>query len=336
MKALLCKAFGEPETLVIEEAPTPKPGPGQVLVGLNAAGVNFPDGLMVRGKYQAKPPFPFSPGFEGSGVILEDGEGATGLPPGTRVAVHPFYGCFAEEVVVDARRVFPIPDRMDDITAAGFLIPYGTSFHALRDRAHLQPGETLLVLGAAGGIGLTAVELGKAMGARVIAACSTDEKLALCREYGAEGLVNYVSEDLRARVRELTGGRGVDVVYDPVGGTYTEPMVRSLARYGRYLMMGFTAGEIPKIPANLVLLKRTSIVGAFWGPSIDDDTDLIHAGMDELFHWYVQGRLRPHISRVYPFEQAVDAIEYVQARRALGKVVIRIRPDATGPATQSA
>ena len=325
MKAVLCKAFGPPEDLVIEDVASPVPGPNQVTVSLKAAGVNFPDGLMIQGKYQDRPPFPFSPGFEGAGVIRALGEDVAGLEPGMRVAVHPFHGCFAEEVVVDVQRVFPIPGAMDDVTAACFLIPYGTSYHALKDRAGLRSGETLLVLGAAGGIGLAAVELGKRMGAHVIAAASTEEKLTLCREYGADALVNYAEENLRDRVRELTGGRGVDVVYDPVGGPYTEPMLRSLARYGRYLVMGFTAGEIPRVPVNLVLLKRAAMIGAFWGPSIDDDTETIRRNTEELFGWYLEGKLRPHICRTYPLEQVADAINHVQGRRAMGKVVLLTR-----------
>jgi NADPH2:quinone reductase len=239
-----------------------------------------------------------------------------------RVAVNPEIGGFAEQIAVAETRVFPIPDAMDFATAAGFMIAYGTSHNALKDRAHLQPGETLLVLGAAGGIGLTAVELGKAMGARVIAAASSAEKLALCRQYGADELIDYSREDLRARVKELTGGKGVNVVYDPVGGAYAEPAVRSLARYGRFLVMGFAAGDIPRIPLNLLLLKTSSLVGAFWGQFVELEPERNQQNMAELLDWYGQGRLRPHISKTFPLAQAAQAIEYVAARQAMGKVVL--------------
>jgi NADPH2:quinone reductase len=327
MKAVVCRAFGAPENLVVEDVPSPEPGPGEVVVRIGGAGVNFPDGLLVRGLYQIRPEPPFTPGFEGAGVVTRVGDGVTGIRPGTRVVTHPFMGTFAEEVVAEARRVFPIPDALDDVTGAGFLIPYGTSFHALDDRAGLKAGETLLVLGAAGGLGLAAVELGKLMGARVIAAASSDEKLALCREYGADGLVNYTTEDLRQRVRELTEGRGPDVVFDPVGGPYTEPMLRSLARYGRYIVVGFASGEIAKVPVNLILLKRSAMVGLFWGPSLDDDNEAAHRDVAALLDWYTQGKLKPHISRVYPLEQVAEAIRHVEERKVLGKVVLKVGAD---------
>lgn len=323
MRAVVCKTFGAPETLAVEDIPAPQPAPGQVLIDVKAAGINFPDSLFIAGKYQVKPPLPFVPGLELSGVVRAVGEGVGGLTPGQRVAAHPESGgAFAAQVVVAAGRVFPIPDTLDFVTAAGFLISYGTSQHALKDRGQLKPGETLLVLGAAGGIGLTAVELGKAMGARVIAAASSPEKLALCREYGADETIDYSREDLRARIKELTGGRGIDVVYDPVGGPYTEPVVRSLAREGRYLVLGFAAGEIPKIPLNLVLLKTSAIVGAYWGPSIDADPARNAANLAELYAWHAQGKLKPHISETYPLEQAGLAIERVAQRRTRGKVVL--------------
>lgn len=322
MKAIMCKQFGPVADLAFEDVPDPVASPGQVLIDMKAAGINFPDSLFVQGKYQVRPPLPFTPGLEAAGVVSAVGEGVRDVAVGQRVAVNPEIGAFAERIAVPANRVFPIPDAMDFPTAAGFMIAYGTSHNALKDRAHVQPGETLLVLGAAGGIGLTAVELGKVMGARVIAAASSAEKLALCREYGADELIDYSREDLRARVKELTGGKGVDVVYDPVGGAYAEPAVRSLARYGRYLVMGFAAGDIPKIPLNLLLLKTSSLVGAFWGQFVEQEPERNKQNMGELLAWYAQGKLKPHISKTFPLAQTAAAIEYVAARQAMGKVVV--------------
>jgi NADPH:quinone reductase len=322
MKAVVCKQFGPVADLAFEEVPNLLVGAGQVLIDVKAAGINFPDSLFVQGKYQVKPTLPFIPGLEAAGIITAVGEGVTDFSVGMRVAANPEIGAFAEQIVVSAARVFPIPDAMDFAAAAGFMIAYGTSHNALKDRALLQAGETLLVLGAAGGIGLTAVELGKVMGARVIAAASSPEKLALCKEYGADDLIDYSREDLRARVKELTGGKGVNVVYDPVGGAYAEPAVRSLARYGRFLVMGFAAGDIPKIPLNLLLLKTSSIVGAFWGQFVEQEPERNKQNMAELLVWYAQGKLRPHISKTFPLAQAAAGIEYVAARRAMGKVVL--------------
>jgi NADPH:quinone reductase len=326
MRAVLCERWdADPAALAIAEVPDLQPGPGDVLIAAEACGVNFPDSLIIHGRYQLKPPLPFSPGFEVAGTVLAVGAGVAGLEVGRRVAGHPLFGCFAEQVLVPATRVFPLPDAMDSTTAAGFLIPYGTSYNALKDRAQLRAGETLLVLGAAGGIGLTAVELGNIMGARVIAVASSAEKLALCRRYGAHETLDYSRfsmDEARARIRELTDGRGVDVVYDPVGGAWTEPMVRSLAQFGRYLTVGFAAGEIPRIPLNLLLLKIASVVGSYWGPFIDARPHDNARNMAELFEWYVQGRIAPHISQTYPLERVADAIEHVRQRRALGKTVL--------------
>jgi len=322
MKALLCKAFGPVDTLVVEDVAAPAPGPGEVLIEVYAAGVNFPDGLMVQGKYQLKPAFPFSPGLEGAGIVRAIGEGVTSIVPGTRVIGFPGHGAFAGEMLVPAAKVFPIPDGMDFATAGGFLITYATSFHALRDRAVLKPGETLLVLGAAGGVGLAAVELGKAMGARVIAAASSTEKLALVRDHGADVGINYATEDLRCRVKEITAGKGVDVIYDPVGGDYAEPMVRSLAWGGRYLVIGFAAGDIPRIATNLLLLKSASLVGVFWGASVEVDPEHNARNVATLLEWCAVGRLRPYVSQTYPLSQAATAIAHVMERKALGKVVI--------------
>lgn len=325
MKAVLCKEFGPPENLVIGEIEPRKPGKGQVAVDMKAAGVNFADSLIIQGKYQAKPEFPFSPGLEGSGVVREAGEGVTEFKAGDRVMVHPMgAGAFAEQLVIDTSLVFPIPTEMDFSTAAGFFITYGTSHHALKDRAQIQPGETLVVLGAAGGVGLTAVEIGKIMGARVIAAASTDKKLGLCKSYGADEVINYSNEDLRTSIKKLTDGKGADVVYDPVGGALAEPAVRSLAPGGRFIVIGFAAGEIPKIPLNLVLIKRSAIVGVFFGNWVLANEPSAKVNIRELLDWYAAGKIKPHISKVFPMDQAVDAINHVVSRKVEGKVVLSI------------
>lgn len=322
MKAILCKEFGPVENLVLEEVPSPTAGPGQVVLSVKACGINFPDGLIVQGKYQTKPPLPFAPGLEVSGVIKEIGSGVIGLAVGQRVIAFPGVGGLAEELAVDAGLVFSMPDSMDFVSAGGFLITYATSHHALKPRGKLKAGETLLVLGAAGGVGLTAVELGKVMGARVIACASSDEKLALCKEYGADEGINYTTESIRDRVKEITGGKGVDVVYDPVGGDLAEPMVRSLAWMGRYLVIGFAAGGIPKIPLNLLLLKSSSIVGVYWGAALKADPEAGRADVAELLDWYDQGKLKPCVSATYPLDRAAEAILHVTGRQTKGKVVV--------------
>jgi NADPH:quinone reductase len=322
MKAVLAREFGPLEGLVLEEVPARHPAAGEVVIAVKACGVNFLDALMVQGKYQTKPPLPFSPGAEVAGIVTEVGAGVTGFAKGSRVLAFVGHGGYAQEVVADVSRVIPLPPQMDFVTAAAFPIAYATSHHALKDRAHLRPGETLLVLGAAGGVGLTAVEIGKIMGARVIAAASSEDKLALCREYGADALINYGASDLRERVRELTGGQGVDVVYDPVGGAYAEPAVRSLGVEGRYLVIGFASGEIPKIPLNLVLLKMTSIVGVFWGAFAKAQPQVNGANFAELLGWYTAGKLRPHVSGTFPLASYREAIEAVTQRKVKGKVVL--------------
>jgi NADPH2:quinone reductase len=324
MRALQCKEFGPAENLAVAEVPSLEPKPGQVIVNVKACGINFPDGLIVQGKYQVKPPLPFSPGLELAGIIKEVGDGVAGLAPGQRVIAFPGVGGLAEEAAVDAGNVFPMPDEMDFATGAGFTITYATSHHALKHRAQLKSGETLLVLGAAGGVGLTAVEIGKVLGARVIAAASSDDKLALCKQYGADEVVNYATEDLRGRIKQLTDGKGVDVVYDPVGGDFAEPMVRSLAWMGRYLVIGFAAGDIPKIPINLLLLKSSSLVGVYWGQWLKTDPAAAREGMAELLSWYRQGKLKPFISATYPLERAGEAIVEVTNRKTKGKVVVTV------------
>ncbi len=324
MKAVLCKQFGPPESLVVEELPSPRAGAGEVVVSVRAASLNFPDVLIVQNKYQFKPPLPFSPGSEMAGLVKEVGEGVHGYRPGDRVLAVTTYGAFAEEVKVDAGRLVPIPAGMDFNSAAAFLMTYGTSDHALRDRAQLRAGETLLVLGAAGGVGLSAVEIGKALGARVIACASSADKLEVCRQHGADDAINYTTEDLRERIKELTGGKGVDVVYDPVGGPYTEPALRSTGWRGRLLVIGFTAGEIPKIPLNLPLLKGSSIVGVFWGEFARREPKAFAESIGQLGAWFREGKLKPHVSQTFPLEQAVEALKLMATRKAKGKVVLTV------------
>jgi NADPH2:quinone reductase len=322
MKAVLCKAYGPPESLVVEDVSAPTPGQGQVVIQVAASGVNFPDTLIIEGKYQFKPPLPFSPGSEVAGTVAALGKGVSGVRVGDRVMAVPGWGGFAEEVAVDAEQLVPIPDSMDFPTAAAFALTYGTAHYALTDRGRLQPGQTLLVLGAAGGVGLAAVEVGAALGARVIAAASSDEKLALCRAHGASEGINYSAEDLRERIRALTGGEGVDVVLDPVGGSYAEPAIRGLAWDGHYLVIGFTAGEIPRIPLNLPLLKSSSIIGVFWGAFTARDPRRSREYLQELLRWFEAGKIRPYVSAIYPFERAAGALNALLARRATGKLVL--------------
>ena len=322
MKAVLCKELGPPEKLVIEDVPSPRPSKGQVVVSVKAAGVNFPDTLIIQGKYQFKPEPPFSPGGEVAGVVKQVGEGVSGIRVGARVIGASTFGGFAEEIALDADRVIPMPDGMDFVPASAFMLTYGTSYHALNDRAQLRPAETLLVLGASGGVGLAAIQLGKAIGAKVIAAASSDEKLRVCKENGADELVNYASNDLRARVKAITGGRGVDVVYDPVGGPYSEPALREMAWNGRFLVVGFAAGEIPKVALNLPLLKGCSIVGVFWGAFTRNEPERNRRNNEELLRLYTAGRVKPHIHATYPLERAAEALNEVVYKRVSGKVVL--------------
>jgi len=321
MRAVLCKGFGPPSSLVLEEVPPPEPGPGQVVVTVKACGVNFPDTLMIEGRYQFKPPMPFSPGGEVAGVVARVGGDVTSIRPGDRVIAVTGYGGFAEEVVTDAERLVPLPDGMDFPAGSALLFTYGTAQYALRDRASLEAGETLLVLGAAGGTGLAAVEVGSVIGARVIAVASSEEKLQLCRERGAAETINYATEDLRARIKDLTGGSGVDVVFDPVGGDHAEAAVRGMAWGGRYLVIGFVAG-IPSVPLNLILLKSCSVIGVFWGAFVTRDPGRNRELLAELFGWHAQGKIDPHISAGYPLERAADALNDLLERKALGKIVI--------------
>jgi len=322
MKAVLCRRHGPPESLVVEDVPSPTPGPQQVLIDVAAAGVNFPDTLIIENRYQLKPPLPFTPGGECAGVIKAIGEGISDLKVGQRVAAYAYWGAFAEQVVAERSKTLPIPEDLPFEVAAAFTLAYATSYHALKDRASLRAGETLLVLGAAGGVGLAAVEIGKALGARVIAAASSDDKLAVCREHGADMTINYHSEDLRERLKVLTDGKGPDVIYDPVGGHYAEPAFRSIAWRGRYLVIGFANGEIPKLPLNLALLKGASIVGVFWGDFTAREPQNFASDVATMFGWIAQGKLRPHISARYPLAQGARAIEDMMNRKVVGKVVI--------------
>jgi NADPH:quinone reductase len=322
MRAVLCRAYGPPESLVIEDVESPTPGPGEVVISVKASGVNFPDVLIIQNKYQVKPPLPFSPGSEVAGVIKAVGENVTHVAPGDEVFAFTVYGGFAQEVKTDAKRLLPIPAGMTFPTAAAFGLTYATSDHALRDRGELEAGETLLVLGAAGGVGLAAVEIGKALGARVIACASSDDKLAVCREHGADETINYATEDFRERIKAITGGKGADVIYDPVGGSYTEPALRSIAWRGRLLVVGFAAGDIPKIPLNLTLLKGCAIVGVYWGEFTRREPERFAQEMHQLGQWYGEGRIRPHISATYPLDRAADALNDMAQRRVVGKVVL--------------
>jgi len=326
VKAILCKAYGPPDSLVVEDIPSPVAGPGEVVVSVKTASVNFPDVLIIQNKYQLKPPLPFSPGSELAGVVKSVGDGVTHLKPGDPVMAITGYGAFAEEVKVDVNRLLPIPGGMDFVSAAAFGLTYATSEHALCDRGELKAGETLLVLGASGGVGIAAIEIGKVLGARVIACASTDDKLAICREHGADDTINYATEDLRERIKAITDGKGADVVYDPVGGTYTELALRSIAWRGRLLVVGFAAGDIPKIPLNLTLLKGCAIVGVFWGEFTRREPQRFLAAMDKLERWFAEGKLKPHVSATFPLERAADALAMMAGRNVKGKVVLTVAP----------
>ena len=325
MKAIVCEAWGPPSSLQLRELPSPVTGPEQVLVRTRVAAVNFPDALMVAGKYQFKPELPFSPGGELSGEIIAVGSRVERLRVGDKVVGITSHGAYAQEVAVDAANTIPLPADIsdEDLELAGsFVLTYGTSLHALKDRAQAQPGETLLVLGAGGGVGLAAVEIGKLLGMRVVAAASSPAKLAAARSLGADEFVDYSREDLRERIKAITAGRGVDVVYDPVGGDFAEPALRSVAWRGRYLVVGFAAGEIPKIPANLLLLKGSALVGVFWGEFVRRETGLNAENMALLFTWLRERRIHPLISKRYPLSQAPLALDALLARQAIGKLVV--------------
>jgi NADPH2:quinone reductase len=322
MRAVLCKAWGGPEDLVVEEVPSPPLREGAVRVAVHAAGVNFGDVLMVAGQYQEKPPFPFTPGFEIAGTVTELGPGVTGLSVGDRVMGTMPWGGYAAEAVAAAGDITRIPDSMPFEIAAGFPVAYGTSHGALEWRARLQPGETLLVHGAAGGVGLTAVEIGKAMGATVIATAGGPEKLEIARRHGADHLVNYSREDIRSRVRELTDGKGVDVVYDPVGGDAFDASLRSIAWEGRLVVIGFAGGRVPQIPANIVLVKNCDVIGFYWGSYRAKKPEQVRRSYEQLFRWFEGGKLRPHVSERFDLADAAKALGALRGRRSTGKVVL--------------
>ena len=322
MKALRCSQHGGPELLTVEDIAAPVPKAGEVLVNVKAAGINFPDALIIQNKYQFKPALPFTPGGELAGVVAAVGDGVTRVRVGDAVIGFTGWGAFAEQAVLPAEGLVPMPEGMPFEIAGSFLMTYGTSWHALKDRAQLQAGETVLVLGAAGGIGIAAIEIAKALGARVIAAASSAEKLKICRAKGADETIDYVREDLRERLKALTGGRGVDVVCDPVGGKFTEPALRSLAWRGRLLVIGFADGEIPRLPLNLPLLKGCAIVGVFWGDFLKREPDAAAADLRELSRLYAQSSIAPLVSLRCPLEGAGGAIEALMKRQVMGKAVV--------------
>jgi NADPH:quinone reductase len=323
MKAVLCRAYGPPESLSIAEIPTPEPGPGEVLVRVRAAALNFFDTLIIENRYQTKPDLPFSPAAEFAGEIAALGEGVTGWSAGERVSGHMGWGAAREYVVIGSDRLVRVPDALSDEQAAGLAVTYGTTIHALIDRADIKPGETLVVLGAAGGTGIAAIEIGKALGATVIACASSPDKLALAKERGADHLIDYSVENLRERLKEITGGKGVDVLYDPVGGDLAEPALRSMGWGGRYLVIGFAAGEIPKIPLNLLLLKGCDIRGVFWGAFCKREPERQAQQMGQLLEWAATGVISAHVDATFPLEETAKALRLIADRKARGKIVIK-------------
>jgi NADPH2:quinone reductase len=323
MKAVLCTHFGTPDELELADIPEPHAGPGEAVVRIKAAALNFFDTLIVAGKYQHKPPFPFSPAAEFAGLVESVGAGVRDIAPGDRVMGNIGWGAAREAVAVPADVLVKIPDTLDFERAAGLTVTYATTLYALRERAALKPGETLAVLGASGGTGLATIEIGKIMGARVIACASSDEKLTFARAHGADETVNYATEDLRNALKRLGGERGIDVVYDPVGGSYAEPAVRSLGWEGRYLVVGFAAGEIPKLPLNLVLLKSCDIRGVLWGSWVRREPAAQRALMTEIVKWCAQGKLSAHVHAVYPLAEIVTALKTIADRKVMGKIVLR-------------
>lgn len=322
MRAVRCHELVGPSGLRVDEVPDPTPGDGEVLIAVKAAGVNFPDVLLSYGKYQFKPAPPFVPGGEAAGVVIALGPGVTSLAVGDRVATTAIHGSFAEKVVASEVSVVKLPDAVSFEVGAATLLTYATTYHALVDRAALKKGETLLVTGAAGGVGIAAVELGRVLGANVIAAASTDEKIAFCKEHGASEGINYSREDLKERAKVLTKGNGANVVYDPVGGPLAEAALRSIAWEGRFLVVGFAAGEIPKIPLNLALLKGCQIVGVFWGAFVAREPERNRANCNALFAMVADGSLKPHVDSVLPFDRAGDALRRMEQRAVMGKLVL--------------
>jgi len=323
MKALLCTRYGTPDDLTLADIAAPTAQPGEAVVRIHAAALNFFDTLIIAGKYQTKPEMPFSPAAEFAGVVESLGDGVTTLKIGDRVQGYCSYGAAREKIALPVERLARIPDALDFDRAAGLTVTYGTTLHALKDRARLKPGETLAVLGASGGVGLAAIELGKLMGARVIACASSAEKIAFAKEHGADDGIDYASEDLKDALRRATQGKGADVIYDPVGGAYTEAALRSIAWEGRFLVVGFAAGDIPKLPLNLVLLKGCDVLGVFWGSWIQRDPAGHRANTEQLMQWCVEGKLSSHVHAVYPLSEAPAALKAIAARKVMGKVILR-------------
>jgi NADPH2:quinone reductase len=322
MKAIVCREFGPPEKLVYEEAPLLSMGKGAVRVAVKAVGINFPDTLIIQGKYQFRAEPPFTPGGEFAGEVLEVGADIKHLKPGDHVAGVITYGAYAEQLVAPAAAAMPIPKDMDFTAAAAFPMIYGTSYHALKQRADLKPGETLLVLGAAGGVGLAAVQLGKLMGARVIAAAGSDEKLAICKQNGADEVINYSVGSLKEEVKRLTGGKGADVIYDPVGGDYFDQCMSCINWNGRLLVVGFASGPIPTLAINRILLKGCAVVGVFWGQFLMKEPQVNMANFHQLFQWYTDGKLKPPVFRTYPLAQAAQAMNDLLSRKTTGKLIL--------------
>ena len=323
MKAILCTHFGTPDELELADIPQPAAGPGEAVVGIKAAALNFFDLLIIAGKYQHKPPFPFSPAAEFAGVVESVGADVTAFAPGDRVMGWTGWGAARESLAASADQLVKLPANLDFERAAGLTVTYATTLYGLRERGKLKPGETLVVLGASGGTGLAAVEIGKIMGARVIACASSEEKLAFAKAHGADETVNYATDDLRDALKRLGGANGIDVVYDPVGGDYAEPALRSLGWEGRYLVIGFAAGAIPKIPLNLVLLKSCDIRGVLWGGWTQRDPQGQRALMNDIVRWCAEGKLSAHVHAAYPLAETANALKAIAERKVMGKIVLR-------------
>jgi NADPH:quinone reductase len=323
VKAVLCTHFGPPDDLVVTDIPEPAPGPGQVVASVRAVGLNFYDTLIITGRYQKKPPFPFSPGGEFAGTVEQVAPDVTGFSPGDRVIGYVTYGALRERIAVPAEKLIRLDVALDFDRAAALTIIYGTALHGLRDRGALKAGETLAVLGAAGGVGLAAVELGKLMGARMIACASSADKLDFAHRHGADQVVNYASEDLRGALKRLGGEHGIDVIFDPVGGAYSEAALRSMAWGGRHLVVGFAAGEIPRLPLNLILLKGCALMGVYFGDWVHRQPAAFRAAVGELARWAADGKLSCHVDRAFPLAETAQALKALTDRKAMGKIVVR-------------
>jgi NADPH2:quinone reductase len=324
MKAVLCKQFGPPENLVVEDVAQPVAGPGEAIVAVKAVGLNFFDTLIIQGKYQFKPAFPFSPGAEVAGVVKSISANPHGLVAGDRVVAFTGWGGAREEVAAPLARMVKLPDQDSFETAAALTVTYGTTLHALADRGRLKAGENLVVLGAAGGTGQAAIEIGKLMGARVIACASSPDKLDFCRSLGADATIDYAKEDLKDAIRAATDGQGADLVYDPVGGSLAESALRAMAWGGRYLVIGFASGDIPKLPLNLVLLKGCDVVGVFWGSHVEREPDAHRVNMLQLLDWCAKGRIAPHVYKTYGLDATADALRAIAQREIKGKAILAV------------